>query len=817
LVLLLHLVITPKAMDVGDDVGNEIDLILRDLIIDNDEEEEEQEDDSPRARLSALIGVRRPVDEIKALLDEHPELIREVSRDRCRRLPLHEAIIMGSSLEVIRYLLELWPSSARERVEGTAAEEEDAPQRRRDNNEGLSSEKGMYPLHLALTSSCCAARPYYFSLVKLLVEAFPLALEIRAPRCLRSPLHLALEAEYFPSIQVVRYLFEAYPDAFDRNLAVTGSHALHRKLQRAFKTNIADHMEVVEFLIEHDPTAIFEKDFHGRLPLHYAACDNVPVAVTAGLLEKHPGAVRERDDNFLGGGLVPLQVGVAHGTTVEHLQLLGAAWPESVSAKDDGAEGYTPLHRAIDRRDIQWDVIRYLAKTSPQSLTCRSAKGLLPLHVAVSSPSLFRNGTGPLWLAQYVFELCPDAVRERDDLRGELALHRAVRLDAPVPLLQFLVEKFPASVRETDAEGRLPLHLAVARTESALVASRLFLDEYPEAARTRDAYGRLPLHAAAATTRPNTVLLQRLTQIHPGAVRERDNEGYLPIHHAATSNRLAGTVSILVREWPESVQELTTGWGGTLLACAAAGGNASPDSVEFLAHLQPEAAGIRDSDGWLPLHHAVSHRHAELDVVRVFVGLAPEAVQDRANELGMLPLHCAAEEGAPLAVLQFLVEQRPESLADRCGGSGGLALHYAVTRSIPMPRVVQFLVEQRPESVRESFPDGMPVLHRAAGGGCTAVEIVRLLVEHHPASVRDADAEGKLPLHHAAAVPDRNPDVVGYLLEQFPQAARVRDGDGNLPVHLAALHAVGLDAIYMLVSSFPECACSSGQRTQRST
>jgi ankyrin repeat protein len=788
------------------DAGDLFDAALRALNRDDEEgedDEDEEEDASPRAQLSRLIWQQRPLEDVKALLDEHPDLIKDVSRDEYRRLPLHEAIVTGSDMDVIRYFLKLWPLSVRQRVEGRADDAAGAVNRRNDAS-NVSSERGLYPLHLALVSSGSAARPHFFRLVKLLVEMWPEALEEPTPRGGLFPIHLALDAGIYPSVAVVRYLFDVCPGTLtgDRDEPVAVTLPLHRKLKRVLTKNPPEHLEVVKFLVGHFPNAIVERDHHGRLPLHYAAQITVPVAITKFLIEQHPAAVHEKE-NSRGGGLVPLQYGVAYGTTVEHLKLLREAWPESIAAKDDGEEGYAPLHRAIAKRDIQWDVLRYLAETSPGSLRCRSAQGLLPLHVASSSPSLFRSGEDPVKLAQYLVGLCPEAMRERDDLNGELPLHRAIRMDAPLPLVKFLYRRFPESGQETDAEGRPPLHLAVARTESALWTSSFLLRACPEAICVKDRHGRRPLHAAAATRNPDAELLRFLIEIHPEAVRDRDEEGLLPIHHAATSNRLAGPASVLAGPWPESVRALTE-WGGTLLACAAAGGNASPDMVRFLAGTWPEAIRIRDQDGFLPLHYAAGQVHVELDVVQVFVILDPEAVQDRGNVHGMLPLHSAAEEDAPLDVVRLLVEQRPESLGERCG-YGWLALHYAVARILPKLDIIQFLAEQRPESVHENYPDGRTLLHCAAGNTCTRVEIVRLLVDRVPDSVRQQDADGALPLHHAAKAGDRNPDVVAYLLEQCPQATRVRDAQGRLPIHLAAIHGARLEVVYILLSSWPEC------------
>jgi hypothetical protein len=472
------------------------DEARRDRIIEDEEEEVEEVHDgeSPRAQLSYMMCIL-----VKSLLEEHPELINEPSQDEYRRLPLHEAIVEGAEVGVIRHLLERGPLSARQRAVGEVGDEEhDAakgsamPRLRDDDNiaSGDPAERGFYPLHLALTQDN-VTRPDILSLVKVLVGAFPEALQEPTPRRLLFPLNLALDSAW-ACPDVVQYVFETYPAALvvGDDDAMGVRHPLHRKLQRTFKGDPSEHLKVVQFLAKTIPHVLSERDQHGRLPLHYAAKDNVPLVVAKYVLEQHPGAVHEAD----GSRLVPFQYGVKYGTTVEHLRMLSEAWPDSISANDDGEDGYTPLHRAVNRRDIQWDVLRCLAEAAPGSAHVRSAHGgLLPLHVAVSSPSIFKAGEDPLELAQYVVDLWPEAVLERDDdnANGELPIHRAIRLNAPLSLVEFLFERCPESVWETDAKGRLPLHLAAARTAEPLRVSYLLWDDYPATIRVRDRHGRL--------------------------------------------------------------------------------------------------------------------------------------------------------------------------------------------------------------------------------------------------------------------------------------------------------------------------------------
>jgi hypothetical protein len=217
---------TPSTMEdaVG---GDEFEQALHDL---NDEEEEEDDDDSPRSRLSALIWQLRSPDEVRCLLGEHPHLVKERATrrrrrgSRYRRLPIHEAIVSGQDVDVIRCCLELWPLSARERVEeDDDADEEgtDHVNHRRteqgslrddDDANAARTETGLCPLQLALVSDSALWGSYsYAYLVKLLVEAWPDALKSWAPKPFLFPLNLALDAAR-PCMDVIKYLYELHPD-----------------------------------------------------------------------------------------------------------------------------------------------------------------------------------------------------------------------------------------------------------------------------------------------------------------------------------------------------------------------------------------------------------------------------------------------------------------------------------------------------------------------------------------------------------------------------------------------------------------------------
>jgi ankyrin repeat protein len=181
----------------------------------------------------------------------------------------------------------------------------------------------------------------------------------------------------------------------------------------------------------------------------------------------------------------------------------------------------------------------------------------------------------------------------------------------------------------------------------------------------------------------------------------------------------------------------------------------------FLARTCSEVGGgDSDSDGWILLHHAVSHK-SEIDVVKYLAKACPPSVRIKT-----------------------------------LGGNRELALHLELRSKNPNPNVVRFLVNAVPASLLEPAADGSLPLHASLHPVARANRRVRvrsvtlqLMIEKGPEALLVKGPKGRLPIH---CLLECNENVklrtVEMIADSCPDALLVRDDDGWLPVHSAVRH-----------------------------
>jgi ankyrin repeat protein len=224
-------------------------------------------------RLYKALKEKRPLAEIQAIVRTNPSLLR--SQNSNGRLPLHDAVYIQSSEEIVKYLVDGWEQAVQ-----------------------VKDEKGWLPLHLAadnmaqLTVLQCLVRKWERALQESVNGWLPLHLAVRNEAPVQTiqylldtyesalqqktsdgwlPLHLA--ARYEVPVEVVKLLVHKYPDALQER---RGGNWLPLHLAAQFRS-----VPVVECLLEGWEQALWEETKEGELPVHLARSRN----------EKHPEVV----------------------------------------------------------------------------------------------------------------------------------------------------------------------------------------------------------------------------------------------------------------------------------------------------------------------------------------------------------------------------------------------------------------------------------------------------------------------------------------------------------------------------------------------
>ncbi|KAK4103131.1 putative proteasome regulatory protein [Parathielavia hyrcaniae] len=196
--------------------------------------------------------------------------------------------------------------------------------------------------------------------------------------------------------------------------------------------------------------------------------------------------------------------------------------------------------------------------------------------------------------------------------------------------------------------------------------------------------------------------------------------------------------------------------------------------VESLLHANPKLALLKDEDGRLPCHWAVSYNHPE--IVSLLISqkrFDPDAEDDSGWTLFMI----AASVKDADKVADILLARGAD--VNQTNNNGQTALHFLASKSnLDLARKLLEnhtpAASTRVRDKRLQYP-----LHRAAAVG--SVPMINLLIKHR-SPINAADSAGHTPLHHAVAEGHGNAAVA---LLKAGAATDKKDVDGLLALDLA--------------------------------
>eukprot|EP00945_MAST-04E_sp_MAST-4E-sp1_P002273 g2273.t1 len=304
------------------------------------------------------------------------------------------------------------------------------------------------------------------------------------------------------------------------------------------------------------------------MPLHYAVEFNAPVDIIDSLLEIAPKALKKKTSKKAGGKM--------------------------------------PLHYLIENiNQCKFETFELFLKLYPKSATFRTAKGLLPLHIAV-----IKNARKP------VFDLLIKKNPYACDLKTRQCKTLALRLAAEHNVdvgIRMLIWKNMDSDWIIDAiEGHL-----------WKVVSKYLLEEHDRLNTKRKRDGYNPLHLAIKNGAPETTIVKMIALRPKSAKAPCKLHQQLPLHIACSNQEIPCVV------------------------------------IDALVNAYHESLTSPDKGGNIPLHTAIVH-NMPVEIIARLIEHAPCTIEYKSKtKRSEKAVHIAVRAQSSLATLRFLIKKDP--------------------------------------------------------------------------------------------------------------------------------------------------------------
>ena len=299
-----------------------------------------------------------------------------------------------------------------------------------------------------------------------------------------------------------------------------------------------------------------------------------------------------------------------------------------------------------------------------------------------------------------------------------------------------------------------------------------------------------PLHYYLARKNVDIGTVKALVQAYPAALMAAENAmHFAPIHVILcneNTNNLHDVLAYLIDSEPSSIRMISS-QQMTPLHLACKNKCITLEIVHLLFNRWPEAIGLHDDNGFLPIHELCYNTKlddiASNDILR-FMIMDPTLLRERDAE-GYLPIHIAVSQKS-FAFCKILIDEYPESVKIDDDG-GYLPIHEACQIGSRDDSIdtIQYLLRLHPESLHARNGRGWLPIHGAALGGNTKVVELLLMHDAFAASKKTTGESRYLPLHLACDTGKEHMDTVKALFDSYPDALSIRDQNGKTPFDLA--------------------------------
>ena len=391
--------------------------------------------------------------------------------------------------------------------------------------------------------------------------------------------------------------------------------------------------------------------------------------------------------------------------TLKIIQLLYSIWPEALRLKDFGQ---LPIHTLCCNKDLDdtasLDILRFMLHNYPTLLREVGDAGSLPIHVAVKYKSTS--------FCRELIDAHPESLRI--ELNDGLPIHVACRYgnrDDTVDTIQYMLELDSELINAEDSGRYLPIHYAAMGGRTKSIELLLMFDPDAASKEINNGMQWLPLHLACYYN-TNISSFQALYDAYPEAIFARDailvrNNGRTPLDIIARNHPAIDflrTQLVYAQQAKDMTAVTTADDDGWLPLHRALKDDAPLGSIKLLVRGNPATLQVADQKGAYPLHIA-----CEFSSVKVVMELAGDTLNNvDANKDS--PLHYACRRGN-LGIVKYLLQANVPSVSER-NNKNKLALHLLFEcgeetldrESMEYVETVWQLLLANPEVVRDFMP-----------------------------------------------------------------------------------------------------------------
>ena len=574
-----------------------------------------------------LLSKRSPsVEEVRALIDKHPDQVKTKDTANDEKLPLHVATLENSGIEIVELLLEKYPEGAKtEDRKGKLPLHNAVHKCELDVVEALidaypdavnhGDEDGDLPIYWLVWYNC------RIDVLNALLKVDPKGAKEKTSRGLL--IHMVIEKHY--SAHIVKAILDAYPAGVKARK--DGYPPLHLAIKENCENDILrvlldaypDGAKVKAFL-----SVVRSKKYKGDLPLHFALGCKCGVDTAKMLLDYNQAAVKEKDKD----GNLPLHIALFSKCGADVAKLVFDAYPEGAGNKNDNEE--LPLHYALEEK-FPPRFLNELYKAYPEAAKIQSrASGKLPLHIAVEKVC-------ELVVVEKLIRVHPEGVKTLNK-NGELPLHIAVENKCKLDVVGALLRTHPDGVKTKDNEGRLPLHVA---GRCGLDVVKALLEAYAAGAKEKTNEGMLPLHSIlkwqTADSKCDIAVVKAVLKAYPHGARVQ-HDGKLPLNFAFDQSYFEDFIlAILQADMPLRSDGTPIEHGGSWNTCVANETDVAVKTVELI---------LRQNEGVFGKHiHALADARDTNN--RKALGLASSRSRDIIHEFLLFCRRYKLQIGSP--------------------------------------------------------------------------------------------------------------------------------------------------------------------------